>query len=87
MKAGLTKSCGCLGDENRANRIKFNTKHGQGGKNKTRTFNIWVHIRSRCGNPNNPFCADYGGRGIKVCDRWLESFETFLKIWVNALQV
>jgi hypothetical protein len=34
-------------------------------------------MRNRCGNPNVPCYARYGGRGIKVCDRWLESFENF----------
>jgi hypothetical protein len=32
----------------------------------------------RCTNPRNAAYEDYGGRGIKVCDRWLESFENFL---------
>jgi hypothetical protein len=32
----------------------------------------------RCNNPRQPAYSDYGGRGIKVCDRWQESFENFL---------
>jgi hypothetical protein len=35
-------------------------------------------MRNRCTNPKNNRWNDYGGRGIKVCDRWLESFENFL---------
>lgn len=51
------------------------------GKNKkyVSEYNIWVHMKNRCGNPNNPRFNDYGGRGIKVCDRWLHSFENFLE--------
>ena len=36
-------------------------------------------MKGRCTNPNYPHYPNYGGRGILVCDRWLESFENFLK--------
>ena len=35
----------------------------------------WQGLKDRCYNPNNIRYKDYGNRGIKVCDRWLESFE------------
>lgn len=35
-------------------------------------------MKTRCYNVNQKSWADYGGRGIEVCDRWLESFENFL---------
>ncbi len=38
---------------------------------------VWKHIRQRCNNPNDKSFADYGSRGIIVCDRW-HSFENFL---------
>jgi hypothetical protein len=38
---------------------------------------VWIAMRDRCNNPNNPSFHNYGGRGIKVCERW-ESFENFL---------
>lgn len=47
------------------------------GKTHTRVYNIWVHMKGRCYNPKNPKYADYGGRGIIVCDRWKNSFEAF----------
>ncbi len=41
-------------------------------------YGIWVNMRLRCGSPRNKSFDNYGGRGIRVCDRWLESFEAFL---------
>lgn len=36
-------------------------------------------MRDRCGNPNNAYYHCYGGRGIKVCERWLNSFKNFIE--------
>src|SRR3990167_2490654 len=36
-------------------------------------YHIWTHIRGRCYNPKDFSYAGYGGRGIKLCDRWLDS--------------
>ncbi len=49
-------------------------KRGQ----RSAAYSRWHNMRQRCGNPNNPAYDRYGGRGITVCDRWLESFENFL---------
>jgi hypothetical protein len=49
------------------------TKHGG---SKLPEYQIWSAMIQRCLNPNNKRYKDYGGRGIKVCDRWLE-FENF----------
>lgn len=38
---------------------------------KTREYNSWTNMKYRCYNQNNPSYKRYGGRGIKVCDRWL----------------
>ena len=39
----------------------------------------WYDMKSRCLNPNNAYYSRYGGRGIGVCKRWLDSFRAFLE--------
>ena len=51
------------------------TTHGLSG---TKTYKVWEMIIQRCTNPNNSKYASYGGRGIKVCDKW-KKFEGFLE--------
>lgn len=52
-------------------------KHGEGYR-KTREYITWLSMRSRCLNHKNNRWKRYGGRGIRVCDRWLNSYENFL---------
>lgn len=66
---GKSKSCGCLRKD-----FPNRTTHGFCG---TRFHTIWKAMRQRCTNPNAFGWYAYGGRGIKICDRWLESFENF----------
>ncbi len=47
-------------------------------KTKTPEYRAWLDMKSRCYNPKNIQYANYGGRGIRVCSRWKNSFETFL---------
>jgi len=49
-------------------------KHGM---SRTPEHNSWSHMKARCFNPNHKRYADWGGRGITVCDRWKNSFENF----------
>lgn len=41
-------------------------------------YTRWQSMKRRCNNPNDKRFADYGGRGIKVCGRWLDSYDNFL---------
>lgn len=76
LKTGNSLSCGCLRDEVRAVATR---KHGHNRKAmRSREYNTWASMKSRCANPNNSHYAYYGGRGIKVCERWLNDFPAFL---------
>ena len=68
LKSGQTKSCGCMTVNVRG------TKHGMSGSSE---YGTWRAIRSRCEKPEATSYLYYGGRGIKVCERWRESFENF----------
>jgi len=79
LARGNTRSCGCLKREMTAAMAKARATHGHtaGGK-QTRTFNSWASMRDRCRLKSAKAYPNYGGRGIKVCDRWVDSFENFL---------
>lgn len=72
LTLGRTVSCGCYQAEQT---VKSNTTHGM---HTSPEYHAWDHMIQRCTNPNNKNYADYGGRGITVCARWLFSFENFL---------
>lgn len=84
LKNGSTRSCGCLkaeisGDRLRRIRGTGRLRHGEAARAaRSPEYRSWVSMINRCGNPNWHAYHRYGGRGIKVCDRWRFSFETFL---------
>ena len=71
VKGGHTKSCGCL-------RIKsarvLKTIHGMNGSPEHKA---WTGIIDRCTNPKSDAYPNYGGRGIQICEAWLNSFSAF----------
>lgn len=71
--AGEVKSCGCK-------HYEPSTKHGQ---SDTVLYAIWRTMKSRCMNPNSEKYPRYGGRGIKVCDEWVDDFKAFSE-WATA---
>jgi hypothetical protein len=73
---GHTRSCGCLQKEELVER---NTIHGHAaGGRVSSEYASWHAMCARCSNPNDKRYADYGARGITVCERWANSFEAFL---------
>ena len=54
------------------------------GMTNTRLYSQWCGIKSRCNNPHYKHFHRYGGRGIKVCDEWNNSFQTFLEWAISA---
>lgn len=71
LTSGNTKSCGCIAKELLISR---NTVHGKCG---TRLYKTWRNMKTRCYNKNCVEYSCYGGRGIKVCDEWLNDFSVF----------
>ena len=57
-------------------RGQWKVKHGWSG---SKEYRAWLNMRDRCYDPKSNRYSRYGGRGIKVCDRWLGSFEAFLE--------
>jgi hypothetical protein len=62
LKRGKTKSCGCKGNPL--------------SKQRPKEFRTWVLMKYRCNTSTSPDYPRYGGRGIKVCERW-QNFENF----------
>lgn len=77
LKSGVTQSCGCLQREKAS---KTATKHG--GKHE-RLYKVWLQMKNRCNNPNARGWMSYGGRGIRVCKEWQDSYESF-RAWALA---
>ncbi|MDB5937503.1 MAG: uncharacterized protein JWQ01_4847 [Massilia sp.] len=72
LAGGKSSSCGCLNRELARTRV---TTHGL---SKTVEYMTWNRMWTRCTNPKTDRYANYGGRGITVCDRW-KSFENFFE--------
>lgn len=74
LRSELTQSCGCL---KRERTLAAKSTHS---KSQTREYKIWNAMRTRCTNPRQATYALYGGRGIKVCERWAKRgcFENFI---------
>ena len=76
LRSGNTTSCGCAKVEAT---IRRSTRHGHAKRGRcTTTYTSWQAMRQRCLYPKDRYFPAYGGRGITICPRWLESFANFL---------
>lgn len=79
LTMGNTRSCGCLMVETqRLNRRTHGAAGTRRGDPALPEYGVWVGMRDRCCRPSNKYFANYGGRGITVCERWREDFAAFL---------
>jgi hypothetical protein len=71
LRNGKSVSCGCI-------KIGLKKKHGDAISGcHAPEYDIWCGMRQRCENPNCNVYKHYGGRGIKVCERW-QDYPNFL---------
>ena len=71
LKTGETKSCGCYNVEKI---VKRSIKHN---KCYSRLYHIWIGMRNRCYKQYDNRYKSYGGRGITMCNEWLNDFMSF----------
>lgn len=71
LRTGRVLSCGCYRLE------KLREKCITHGKTKSPEYIAFLNMKARCYKESHQYYYNYGGRGIKVCDRWLNSFENF----------
>ena len=69
LRRGNTQSCGCLATE-------LKTRHGLWG---SKVYKAWDNMRSRCRNPNATGYENWGGRGIKIFEEWVDDFDKFFE--------
>lgn len=76
---GLTTSCGCV----QSDAVSKNTHMITHGMTSTPLYGVWAGIKRRCYGETSASYANYGGRGIKMCDEWKNSFQNFNE-WAYA---
>ena len=74
VKRGVVKSCGCF---NLSSITKLGHSRKTHGESKTPLYNCWTRMKQRCYNVSDKSYAEYGGRGIRVCSQWVNSFVAF----------
>jgi hypothetical protein len=80
VKNGNTKSCGCLRNDKIQQQGFKNKVHGY---RKHRLYKTWTGMIRRCSDPNDFGYYNYGGRGIKVCDRWKDISNFLLDMYTT----
>jgi len=68
------RSCGCLNKEQLNSIRHLTVKHNH---RKHRLYHIWISLKGRCYNKSNTKYKNYGERGVRVCDEWINNFAAF----------
>jgi hypothetical protein len=76
LKGMKSTSCGCL---TRKRASEVNTKHGHANE---RLYHVWQGMKDRCFNPNHHGYHNYGGRGITICNEWMD-YANFRKFMIG----
>ncbi len=74
LRRGQSRSCGCMKGKWCSD---ANIKYEFGKAKPLPEYRAWCHMKGRCYDENDKRYADYGGRGIRVCNRWLDDFAAF----------
>lgn len=77
LTSGVTRSCGCYNAE------KIHGSYPIHGQSRTLLYDTYYSMRKRCYLPSNASYKHYGGRGIKVCDEWLNDYMCFYNWALN----
>jgi hypothetical protein len=75
LRAGRSRSCGCL----KAEELNKRQDHELHGMHASPEYRAWKLMKTRCYNPRFPEYPTYGGRGATVCEEWKTSFTAFLR--------
>lgn len=79
LKRGCIRSCGCLRVENATRTIEINSNPSKHDMTGSPEYRSWQSMKKRCYSPNDKYYHVYGGKGVKVCDRWLQGFNNFIQ--------
>jgi hypothetical protein len=77
LREKLSQSCGCFQRERVAETGHQNRTHGE--DTKSPEYRAWSKMKNRCYNKKDKRYREWGGKGIRVCDRWLNSYPNFLE--------
>ena len=82
---GHTKSCGCFAKQRSSIRMHYNNPNKKHGLYNTRLHTIWDAMKKRCYLKSHIYYKNYGGRGIKVYEEWLDKDNGFINFYNWAM--